>query len=202
VAQARSTPAKGTNASEILNVTFDDSADGTQRNYDVTCGAAVDTLFVHHRLWPVGSGRRSVRLHRRSWAIDHRAARRRRWPLPLHARASRPRPAAVQHSRAARRRRHCSAGDEVFKIILDPAPPAMSAKMHASVTNGTADISVDVTAGVSDWPVSVLIYEGSPNTTPLVNTTITRQPRSTKSTFPVLGGRRCRCASSCRGGRR
>jgi hypothetical protein len=46
---------EGTSASEILNVTFDDSADSTQRNYDVTCGAAVATLYVHHRLWPVGT---------------------------------------------------------------------------------------------------------------------------------------------------
>src|SRR5205085_12435656 len=43
------------NSTEILSVTWKDSVDGTQRTYDVVAGAAVATLFVHHRLWPIGT---------------------------------------------------------------------------------------------------------------------------------------------------
>jgi hypothetical protein len=180
---------EGTSASEILNVTFDDSADSTQRNYDVTCGASVATLYVHHRLWPVGTAgdpfdfvsdpgtllivRPDVGDGHFRFTLAHPVRGQQRFGILV------PRAGGVL----------LTSGDDVFKIVLDPAPPAMSAKMHASVTNGTADISVDVTAGVSDWPVSVLIYERSPTTVPLVNTVINAPTTIDKTTFPVLGGR-------------
>jgi hypothetical protein len=180
---------EGTSASEILNVTFDDSADSTQRNYDVTCGAAVATLYVHHRLWPVGtagdpfdfvSDPGTLLIVRPDVGDGHF-----RFTLAHPVRGQQRPGIFVARSGGVA----LASGKDVFKIMLDPAPPAMSAKMHAAVTNGTADISVDVTAGVSDWPVSVLIYEGSPNTTPLVSTVINAPTTIDKTTFPVLGGR-------------
>jgi hypothetical protein len=180
---------EGTSASEILDVTFDDSADGTQRNYDVTCGAAVDTLFVHHRLWPVGTAgdpfdfttdagslnivRPDVIDGHFRFTLAHPVRGQQRFGILV------PRGGGVT----------LGAGDDVFKLILDPAPPAMSAKMHALVSNDTASVSVDVAASVSDWPLRVRIYEGSPNTTPLVDTTISAPTTINSATFPVLAGR-------------
>jgi hypothetical protein len=180
---------EGTSASEILGVTFDDSPDGTLRNYDVTAGAAVDTLYVHHRLWPVGTAgdpfdfvsdagellivRPDPTDGHFRFTLAHPMRNAQRFAL-LVARAG-----GVL----------LTSSQDVFKIVLDPAPPAMTARMHAAVTNGTAEVSSDVTAGVSDWPVQVQIYEGSPNTTPLVDTTISAPTLISSATFPVLAGR-------------
>jgi hypothetical protein len=181
---------EGANASEILNVTFDDSADGTQRNYDVTCGAAVATLYVHHRLWPVGTAGDPFDF---TTGNDRNLIIVRPDPADGHFRFTLAHPVRGQQRFGILVPRAggvlLTSGDDVFKIVLDPAPPAMSAKMHALVTNGTAAVSVDVTASVSDWPVRVRIYEGSPNSTPLVDTTVSGPTTIDSAAFPVLAGR-------------
>jgi hypothetical protein len=176
---------------EILAVTWQDSTDGTQRSYDISCGMDTGALYVHHRLWPIGApgdpldfadpddpgeliivGPDPTDRHFR-FTLDHpdRAAQRFAVLVPRRA------PPMYTF------------GTEVFKIVLDPAPPAMSAKMHALVTNATATVSVDVAASVSDWPVRVRIYEGSPNTTPLVDTTVSAPTTINSALFSVLAGR-------------
>jgi hypothetical protein len=181
---------EGTSASEILNVTFDDSADSTQRNYDVTCGAAVATLYVHHRLWPVGTAGDPFDF---TAGDDRQLVIVRPDPADGHFRFTLAHPVRGQQRFGILVPRAggvlLTSGDDVFKIVLDPAPPAMSAKMHALVTNATATVSVDVAASVSDWPVRVRIYEGSPNTTPLVDTTVTAPTTINSASFPVLAGR-------------
>jgi hypothetical protein len=180
---------QGSSASEMLGVTWQDSADGTQRTYDVTAGDAVDTLFVHHRLWPVGTAGDPF-----DFATDTgELIIVRPDPLDGHFRFTLVHPARDAQRFAILVARSSgvllTGSKEVFKITLDPAAPAMDAKMHAAVTNGTADISVDVTAGISDWPVHVEIFEGSPTGTPLVETDtfgpITLEPIG----YPALGGR-------------
>jgi hypothetical protein len=180
---------QGTEASEILAVTWEDSPDGTQRTYDVTGGDAVDTVFVHHRLWPVGTAgdpfdfvsNPGDLIIARPDAVDGHF----RFTLVHPARDAQRFAVLVARSGGVL----LTGSTEVFKITLDPAPPAMSAKMHAAVTNATADVSVDVNAGISDWPVRIRIYEGSPNTTPLVDTTAFGPITIDKVVFPVLGGR-------------
>jgi hypothetical protein len=180
---------QGTEASEMLAVTWEDSSDGTRRTYDVTGGDAVDTVFVHHRLWPVGaagdpfdfvSDAGELIIVRPDVTDGHF-----RFTLVHPARDAQRFAILVARSGGVL----LTGSKEVFKITLDPAPPAMSAKMHVTVTNATADVSSVVTAGVSDWPVRVRIYEGSPNTTPLVETTLTAPATIDSATFPVLGGR-------------
>jgi hypothetical protein len=181
---------EGTSASEILNVTFDDSADSTQRNYDVTCGAAVGTLYVHHRLWPVGTAGDPFDF---TAGDDRQLVIVRPDPADGHFRFTLAHPVRGQQRFGILVPRAggvlLTSGDDVFKIVLDPAPPAMSAKMHALVTNATATVSVDVAASVSDWPVRVRIYEGSPNTAPLVDTTISAPTTINSALFSVLAGR-------------
>jgi hypothetical protein len=180
---------QGTEASEMLAVTWEDSPDGTQRTYDVTGGDAVDTLFVHHRLWPVGTAGDPFDFVTdpgeliivRPDVVDGHF----RFTLVHPARDAQRFAILVARSGGVL----LTGSKEVFKITLDPAAPAMSAKMHAAVTNATADVSVDVNAGISDWPVRIRIYEGSPNTTPLVDTTAFGPITIDKVVFPVLGGR-------------
>jgi hypothetical protein len=133
---------QGTEASEMLAVTWEDSADGTQRTYDVTGGDAVDTLFVHHRLWPVGtagdpfdfvSDPGELIIVRPDVTDGHF-----RFTLVHPARDAQRFAILVARSGGVL----LTGSKEVFKITLDPAPPAMSAKMHATVTNATADVSV------------------------------------------------------------
>jgi hypothetical protein len=155
-------------ASEILAVTWQDSADGTTRTYDVTAGDAVDSLFVHHRLWLVGTAGDpfdfvsdpGVLLIVRPDSVDGHF----RFTLAHPNRTAQRFAILVARAGGVL----LSASSEVFKITLDPAPPAMSAKMHAAVTNAAATVTADVTAGVSDWPVTASIYEGSPDSAPLV----------------------------------
>lgn len=179
----------GADAGEILNVTFDDSADSTQRNYDVTCGTAVATLYVHHRLWAVGTAGDPFDFVTDPGSLIIVTPD----PADGHFRFTLAHPVRGQQRFGTLVARTggvaLAAGDDVFKIVLDPAPPAMSAKMHAAVTNGIADISIDVTAGVSDWPVSVVVFEGSPSNPPLVNTVINAPTILDKIAYPALGGR-------------
>jgi hypothetical protein len=175
---------QGTDASEILAVTWQDSADGTQRTYDVTCGDAVDALFVHHRLWLVGTAGDpfdfvsdpGALLIVRADSVDGHF----RFTLAHPNRTAQRFAILVARAGGVL----LTASQDVFKITLDPAPPAMSAKMHATVTNDTATVTADVTAGVSDWPVTASIYEGSPDGAALVT-----QILSAPATVTVPGTR-------------
>jgi hypothetical protein len=180
---------QGPQAAEMLSVTWQDSADGTRRTYDVTAGDAVDTLYVHHRLWPVGTaGDPFDFVSDAGELIIVRPD-----PVDGHFRFTLDHPDRTAQRFAILIARSggvlLTGSNEVFKITLDPAPPAMNATMHAAVTNGTADVSADITAGVSDWPVRIQVFEGSPSSTPLVDTTSFGPITLSSGVYPALGSR-------------
>lgn len=185
---------EGTEAGEILEVTFKDFEDGTERTYDVVAGSAVETIHVHHRLWPVGTQGDPYDFDSDQDVHDSREL------MIVH-----PDPAdghfrfTFRHPSRAFQRAivliprqgspSFAAGRETWKMMLDPAPPAMSAKIQALVTDATADVSVSVTAGVSDWPVRVDVFEGAPDSIPLLTVSLTGPATLDKNSHGVLGAR-------------
>lgn len=181
-------------STEILSVTFKDSVDGAQRTYDIITGAAVATLHVHHRLWPTGTqgdpfdfsqaqdvnDSPELTIVRSDPADGHF-----RFTLD-HPKRGFERPILIVPRRGPPT---LAFGDEVWKVVLYPAPQAMTAKITLGVTNAVADISVAVGAGVADWPVVVRIYEGSPDSAPLVTKTLAGPATVDASTDPILNDR-------------
>lgn len=180
--------------SEILSVSFTDSVDGTTRTYIVTGGSSVATIHAHHRVWPVGTAGDPYDFSTFEDTVasaDLTIAR----PDPVDGKFR----FTIAHPKRGTQvpilmvprlgPPSLAAGANVWKEMLDPAPPAVSAKLHPHVTGATAELEIDVTAGVSDWPVLVEVFEGALDSTPILATSITAATVLNGSTFPVLAAR-------------
>jgi hypothetical protein len=177
---------------EILSVSPHDSADGKQAIYDVVAGSAVQFLDVHHRLWPIGTIGNPYDFSQAQTVIDTREFMRvRPDPIDGHFRFTIDHPTRgfqIPVLLVARQGPPAFApGRGVFKIMLDPAPSLMSAKIKVAVTNAIATLTIDVTASVSDWPVKVDVFEGAPDSTAILTKTLSAAATLTSITDPVLG---------------
>lgn len=60
----------------------------------------------------------------------------------------------------------------VRRAVVQPVAPKVSGKLRAIVTNGTADLTFELAAGTSSFPVSVFFTEDNPDGTPFAETTM------------------------------
>jgi hypothetical protein len=144
-----------THRREILSVEPDESADGKQRTYVVTCGAVVAHLYVHHRMWREGTVGKIYDFSQAQsleddpqltivppdpadgkfrFTIDH-PVRGFKVPILMVPRLGLP---------------SLAFGTDVFKDTLDPAPPSPNAKIHPTRVGALASLSIDIAFGVSD----------------------------------------------------
>jgi hypothetical protein len=75
----------------------------------------------------------------------------------------------------------------VVKRNLLPKPQAMAVAVKAVVVGAEADLEVHVTAGPSDWPVQLAVYQDSPDGAPIALLTLTENDTITKLDDADLG---------------
>lgn len=78
----------------------------------------------------------------------------------------------------------------VRRAVVDASPAALAGTLHGIVTNGTADLKVNVQAGVADWPVTVDVLADDPFGAVLVTTSVAANVTLDKTSpgMAALGG--------------
>ncbi len=69
-----------------------------------------------------------------------------------------------------------------WPITVDAAPRAMNAKLHPVRTGAVAALSIDLTASISDLPVTVDVIEGDADSVPILTVTMTTTTRTLDAT--------------------
>lgn len=184
-------PTAGTSATSILRVSSTESDDGTQRDFTVIVGGSVDTVHVHYRTVPIDvtgdafdfSGAETVTESPQlmilrptagvvTFSIPH--------PVRGFKIAGRLVPLVGAPSFAE---------GASWPFAVDAAPPSVNVKLLPVRTGTTADLSVAVAFGVSDGPVTVDVFEGDVDGTPLLTVTLTGPTTLSPGSYAVLGSR-------------
>jgi hypothetical protein len=148
----------------IKRITWAESADEKSRAATVTCGDAVDTLHVHHRLWPdaatTGDPFDFSQSQDESGAEDLEIVRPSvsdglfRFSIP-HP----PRGYTITGRMVPRSAPPTIAAGESMPFQVLPAPPSINVGIHPTRTGDTGALSITVAFGVSDGPVHVDVIQ-------------------------------------------
>jgi hypothetical protein len=192
----RSAPG-GTTADElaIKRITWNESVDGQSREAALTCGDAVDTLHVHHRLWPdaATSGDPFDFSAEQDEAEDERLEIIRpsvtdglfRFSIPHPPRGYTVTGRLVPRSAPPR-----FADGESMPFQVLPAPPSIQVAIRPSRSGDTGSVAIDVTLGVSDGPVRLdVILDSLTGSTTLLSVDLAGYAYTLdQSAYPGLGG--------------
>lgn len=166
---------------DLVGFTWFDSADGTTRTYVWTRGTGVDTVFVYVRTLEA-----PIETDPFDFTDDPPSAILRAGTDSFTI--TKPVQGEQVFAQFEPRTASLDAGT-VRRVVVDPAPSAMSVKIRRTITNATADLEIEVDGGVSDWPIELDVFENDPDGAPLLQATLTAHTILDKLTYPQLGAR-------------
>jgi hypothetical protein len=77
----------------------------------------------------------------------------------------------------------------IRRAVVEPVPPKVSGKLRAIVTNGTADLTFELAAGTSSFPVTIFFTEDNPDGTPFAEATMIAPGILTTADVPAFNDR-------------
>lgn len=77
----------------------------------------------------------------------------------------------------------------VRRAVVDPAGTKEGATIHVAVTNGTADLAVQLHVATSQYPVTMELFEGRPSGVPIAEYVFTTSRTIDGDDVPALNGR-------------
>jgi hypothetical protein len=154
----------------------------TTRTFAWVRGDDVHGVWVYETLIPVGGGE--------GWPVDGTLPTT-VLPVGTDTYAVQKPPAGYQRYVQFDPRRIDGTPGDVRRAIVDPAPSALAGKVRAAVTNGAADLTLELNGSASNWPVAVALFEDDPDGAAIYATSISAPTTIDKLTAgaAVLGAR-------------
>lgn len=161
---------------------YTDSADGQQRTYTWKLGAGVDAVWIYDNLhgtpttgdpWPTSADAPTKILRKtdtQTYTTDL------------------PKSGFERFLQFEPRLKEGGIGT-IRRAIIQPRTPMLSGAITPTVTNDKVTLALKVEGAPSVFPVQVRLFEDSPDSVALVDTTILSSGELTSATYPVLANR-------------